>query len=1085
MAQRHPQYASLTDVVHAIRSSGRLTVFLGAGVSRTAGIPLAGEIVLSLGERLRKEGATGADTEENLQQWLERQPFYDKDEPYASVLDATFPNPAERAGYFETLMGEARPGKAHLALAALMQHGVIPCVLTTNFDRLMEYAIVRVCRQMPCVLLFDETPTYVDMRSARPKVFKLHGDYLFGNIRNLGHELYLVKDSTSKKIGLAVREGTLVVAGYGGGDQSVMEVLRDLAKRKEAFPGGVYWLTLEGRIPNDRVLDFLDTAADRGSRILEIRDGDAFFAELARSLQLPSESQGPRLAPNAHLTPLRDAGRESFVCDRLSGLAAQEFLVLLRKFRPFSGVLNSEAAADYLMARFEECGEIPQNLGELVDRYVDLVIGGSGDDRRLTHNRDGKSSKAMKRLAELVQTGLVPAEQARAEITDACLRSYIGALRLLEEGLDQKTLGTMLTDETEYATLCSYVGLLSDATDVVNSAIHQSVDSIILYGRLRPWPDTFYRAAALVGRASRVDNGTVERIADMLCMEFDTEHWYPREAIATLAAMGAGVVEYLAQYMLDSLQDTFSREDAALALGQIGTRRVVDHLSEVSQGLTCRDTKMVVYALGHTGNPRAISVLRHLAASVAEVSDWVLQNALRTLGYACDDIAAGGADEEQDPRPKVDAGSVISGHIPDLEDRSVATIYQRMFTHDPSACAKFVNKKICPPDATKLSRVGVTLLAHDRPWEAEALFVECLDRYPMVDAHYHNVALAYSREGRPLAARRYYAMGLSLDPDYSDYYNDFAVTMMKLNNLEAARYLLVHALIKDFDNYRPWFNLANVNLHESRFVGDPRRDVPPRSVRTGVGLHVEEYEPDWSAALDFGRLRDACVCLRQVLKLNPSHPTAPLMLEQLNLFAQDATDREPAPNELAQVLHIGEAIIPDSVHLDDLPREANEAWQRSANQLYQGDLTSAIAAMEEVLRLYRRSPDVYLNLGVLYVTARVLDKAIVCLQEGLRKWPSDHHLLLNYCDCMLRANCPKDAVAAAEKAIRVRPQDAASWFGLAKALRANGQIGEARAASQEAIRFAPRWSLLEARAKDLLAEIAEIRESHSPRSRGP
>ena len=1068
------------DVANSIRSSGKLNVFLGAGISRSAGIPLANEIISSLAKKLKGETYTSADENWNPSEWLEKQPFYNKDNPYASVLDAAFPNRTERAVYFESLVSGKLPSKAHLAIATLMECGIVPCVLTTNFDHLMEYSILHVCHQMPCVLLFDEVPTYVDVKSNRPKVLKLHGDYLFGNIRNLGYELYLVKESMRKKIELAARQGTLIVAGYSGADNSVMDVFEQLASEKKMFPSGVYWLALRGCVPNERVLKFLKIVDNMYSGVIEIDDSDTFFCELVKCLTLPSKHATPRLELNDHLITIENEARERFVLDRTDELSAHEFLGLLRRTPLLSDFAKSVAGLDYLLARFEESSEIPKNLGEFVDRYIDFLVGSGINKGNTNHYERADISKAEKRIQDLLDIGLIDNDEAQTEIKHAYLRNYIGALRLIEEELDDEEIGKMLSDEDAYGTLSYYVGFLEDATHVINSAIHQSVDSIVLHGRINPWPKTFYRAAALVGRASKVDQGTIERIADMLLLEFDTERWHPRGAMSALANMGEYIIDYLVQYMLDSLQDTFSREDATLALGQMGTRKVVDRLAKAAKGLTSRDTKMVVYALGLTGNPRAIPVLRDLAPNVAKVSNWVLQNALQALGYEGDDITATAANEERDPRPELVAEAILKKHIPDLEDRSCSVNYQKMFSDNPGACLKVVNKNICPPDATKLSRIGTRLLAINNPSEAEIIFAECLERYPMIDCSYHNIALAYSRQGRPLAARRYYATGLSLNPDYSDYYNDFAITMQKLNNLKAARHLLLAALSHDVDNYRPWLNLAMVNMSESKILKSPNISCVPDGDLSRPGLYTRHSEMNFGSVIHSGKLRDAYICLRQVLKLNPSHPTAKLSLESLEPLIGETCDQEPTPNELFQVLHVGETIIPDSVYIDDLPEEAHKAWKHSADLLYHGDLTGALSAMEEVLRIYPDTPNVYHNLSILYSTAGQTDKAAQCLDIALAKWPLDYHLLLNYSCYLTKLGHQKDALIVAEKAVSVEPQNAASWYQLAITLRANDKNDEAADACKEAMRFSTRWSTIEVRAKDLLEEIENPRVSAPP-----
>ena len=71
----------------------------------------------------------------------------------------------------------------------------------------------------------------------RPKVLKLHGDYLFGNIQNLERELSLVKNSMREKLRLYAYAETLVIAGYSGGDDLVIQVFEEFAADPTAFPG--------------------------------------------------------------------------------------------------------------------------------------------------------------------------------------------------------------------------------------------------------------------------------------------------------------------------------------------------------------------------------------------------------------------------------------------------------------------------------------------------------------------------------------------------------------------------------------------------------------------------------------------------------------------------------------------------------------------------------------------------------------------------------------------------------------------------------------------------------------------------------
>lgn len=1063
-------YRTLNDVLEAFNLKKKFTIFLGAGVSKSAGIPLASEIVESLSTELYSNNKSPTDKNtQRINIWLKKQPFYDPENPYASVLDVSFPNRIERAAYFERLISGKSPSEAHLALATLMKRNIVSVVLTTNFDRLMEYAVVRVCRQMPIISLFDKLPNYIDMRSKRPKIFKLHGDYLYGNIRNLGYELYLVKQSMSKKIEITAKEGPLIVVGYGGGDDSIMDIFDELATDQSTFPGGIYWLNLRGHSLSKRVIRLLEATRNKGSGVIEIDDSDTFFVQLVEAMSFSSESETPHLKTEAHVTPiLHEKDRKIFVRERLNEVASRDFLKLLKRMPYINYFANTPAALDYFVARYEEDGEIPRNIGEMIDRYVDLLINGGFRGTCINDLKTDSKSNVNQRIHDLVDIGLLNNQEEHIGIRNPILRNYVEALRLKETGLDMKHIGKMLLSDETYGALCFYVGLIEDATHIIKSAIHQSVDVLILYGRIRPWPDTFYKASALIGYAEKVDRAYVERVADMLLLEFDVEQWYPRGAISALASMGNSVIEELIHYMTDPLQDTFSREDAALTLGRIGSRRVVDRLDEAAQGLSPRDTKIVVYALGLTRNPRAIPGLRKLALNVAKISNWVLQEALKGVGYDGADISARVIEENPSHRPELDAEVTLKKYFPNLEDRRDANILQER--KNPRISLEVKSSLGWPPEAKDLSKMGTNLLARNMPWEAEIIFAECLERYPMFCWNYHSLALAYSREGRPFAARRYYAIGLSLDPDYSDYYNDFAITMMKLNNLKAARHLLIKALSIDPDNYRPWLNLANVNMSESGCSENaelkPNINLPP-------SFYTSNYRMVPEAIVDTGKLIDAQICLQKVLSLNPSHPTAKLSLASLSMLTGKAHDQKIDPNEIYQVLHAGEIIIPKAVHIEDLPKSARDAWKRSGDLKACGDLKGALLAMKEVRGHYSNSPDIEHNISLLLMSMGHLDDAIQNFEETLEKWPWNFHLLLNYSSCLRQSKRFKDAIKAAEKAVKVAPNDGASWFILGKSLYADEKFDESADALREAIRFSTPWSTLEAQARDLLQKIEE------------
>jgi len=463
MAIDAPQ-RSMHDVSKAIVVNGKCTVFLGAGISVPAGIPSAYGIIANIGRILLKKDNINDD---EVYAWLKTQDFFDQNSAYASILDAAFASENDRLAYFETEIRGKRPTTAHKSIAKMIDHGFTSIVVTTNFDRLMEYAVLKVCHHFPCVYQSDLMPFEVNMQSHRAKIFKLHGDYLYGNIRNLDHELYLVKESMSRKLSIVAREGVLLVSGYSGGDATVMEALETFAKDESAFNSGIYWLALKGIKPNEAVLRLLELTADRGSGIVEIESADEFFTSLLEDL--------PERTAKDHLL-FRVGGQEDsttdapeYVSRQLDPISAGEFFSLIKRRNELRFFTDTIPGIDYLLARFEELGELPGNFAELIDRYIDFLSA----LKELSY--DSKSdTKHEQRAKELLQLGFAEKSQDNIIAMKPWVLPYLDSLLLLQNGLELDKIGEMLDNEDHYECLRFYVGLVKDATAVVQTAVHHS-----------------------------------------------------------------------------------------------------------------------------------------------------------------------------------------------------------------------------------------------------------------------------------------------------------------------------------------------------------------------------------------------------------------------------------------------------------------------------------------------------------------------------------------------------------------------------------------------------------------------------------
>jgi NAD-dependent SIR2 family protein deacetylase len=81
------------------------------------------------------------------------------------------------------------PGRAHLALAELVAHGYVKVIVTTNFDRLIETALLRAGIEAHMLSGPGDLAGMIPLQHTACTVIKLHGDYQQANLINTDAEL--------------------------------------------------------------------------------------------------------------------------------------------------------------------------------------------------------------------------------------------------------------------------------------------------------------------------------------------------------------------------------------------------------------------------------------------------------------------------------------------------------------------------------------------------------------------------------------------------------------------------------------------------------------------------------------------------------------------------------------------------------------------------------------------------------------------------------------------------------------------------------------------------------------------------------
>ena len=227
-------------------------LFLGAGASVSSGIPSAQACIWEWKRGLFLTNNPGLEeqfaelslpsVQRRIQQWLDKQGTYPPEGAegeYGFYIRQCFPIPDDRRAYFQEKVRHAQPHIGYRLLCHLAQADLIRSVWSTNFDGLPARAAAN----------FKLSPLEVGIdsqeRAARQAgkgellCVSLHGDYRYDELKNTPEELQRQEEALRKALIEELRQRPLIVCGYSGRDQSIMEALRAACAAEGT--GTLYW----------------------------------------------------------------------------------------------------------------------------------------------------------------------------------------------------------------------------------------------------------------------------------------------------------------------------------------------------------------------------------------------------------------------------------------------------------------------------------------------------------------------------------------------------------------------------------------------------------------------------------------------------------------------------------------------------------------------------------------------------------------------------------------------------------------------------------------------------------------------------
>ena len=256
------------------------SLLLGSGASATSRVRTAQEMVQEWrGLLFGRSGDT-----DGYQKWLEDQVWFKHEDEYSMLFEEIYDQPSQRRVYIEECVRNAHPSWGYVYLTNLLDNRFFDVVFTTNFDDLINEACYLYSDGLrPIVAAHDSAIQGIRVTSGRPKIIKLHGDFLYDNIKNTLAELETLETNTKRKLNQFAKEYGLVVLGYSGRDRSVMDTLELLLRDDENYKQGVYWCLRRGAAKSGRLESLL-----RRDRVylVEVAGFDELAADIHQAAQL-------------------------------------------------------------------------------------------------------------------------------------------------------------------------------------------------------------------------------------------------------------------------------------------------------------------------------------------------------------------------------------------------------------------------------------------------------------------------------------------------------------------------------------------------------------------------------------------------------------------------------------------------------------------------------------------------------------------------------------------------------------------------------------------------------------------------------
>ncbi len=261
------------ELMSSLQVDNNIMFLLGAGCSISSGCMGASALVREFkihlhcrDNNVRKEDIVDYYEEGFLKKLNIDYP--DKDNNYSYYFEKCYPIAKDRNQFIKSNFMDKEPSLGYLCFANYIISNKIPYVLTTNFDNLIEKSIHQLDIHYDLVPTSDRVQAYLN---GTTNLLKLHGDYNYDPIQNTEDELKQLHDNMVKSLN-DIKVNKIVVVGYSGYDESVMNALKDYIIQNSSIE--IFWCVINRNdVTSPKVLNLYDY----NFNLVEIEGFDQLF----------------------------------------------------------------------------------------------------------------------------------------------------------------------------------------------------------------------------------------------------------------------------------------------------------------------------------------------------------------------------------------------------------------------------------------------------------------------------------------------------------------------------------------------------------------------------------------------------------------------------------------------------------------------------------------------------------------------------------------------------------------------------------------------------------------------------------------